>query len=92
MIGEGIAAKLIGVVSGALLALVFDPPRSRTGFIRRTVVAIVGGFIFGHIVLHFLEWPETTENMIAAWCISSASSWYVLGRARKLIDAYTKDN
>ena len=86
---EGVVAKVVGVLSGALLALVFDPPRSRTGFIRRTVVAIVGGYIFGHVVLHLLEWPETTDNLIVAWCISSASSWYVLGKARKLIDAYT---
>lgn len=86
---EGVVAKVVGVLSGALLALVFDPPRSRTGFIRRTVVAVVGGYIFGHVVLHLLEWPETTDNLIAAWCISSASSWYVLGKARKLIDAYT---
>lgn len=91
MIGESLAAKLIGVVSGALLALVFDPPRSRTGAFRRTVVALVGGFIFGHIVLHFFEWPETAENLIAAWCISSASSWYCMGKARKLIDAYNKE-
>jgi hypothetical protein len=88
---EQIVAKVIGVLSGALLALVFDPPRSRTGFMRRTVVAVVAGYIFGHVVLHLLEWPETSENMIAAWCISSASSWYIMGKARKLIDAYTKE-
>jgi len=90
MIGE-IAAKLLGVLSGTLLALVFDPPRSRLGFLRRTVVAVIGGYVFGHVALNFFEWPETTENMIAAWCISSASSWSIMGRARKLIDAYTKE-
>lgn len=87
----GIVAKLLGILSGTMLALVFDPPRSRTGFVRRTVVSLIGGFIFGHIALNFFEWPETIENMIAAWCISSASSWYVFGKARKLIDSYTKE-
>lgn len=89
MIGEGIAAKAIGVLCGVVLSLVFDAPRSKAGFIRRTIVAIIGGGVFGHIVLHFMDWPADTENTIAAWCISSASSWYVMGRARQLIRAYS---
>lgn len=91
MIPEGIAAKVIGVVAGAFLALVFDPPRSRSGFVRRTAVAFVGGYIFGHLVLKSLGWDETWDNIIAAWCLSSYISWYVMGRVKKFVQNYRKE-
>lgn len=88
---DGLIAKLLGVASGAFLALVFDPPRSRMGFARRTAAAIVAGYIFGHVVLTFMEWPETYENVVAAFCTSAFLSWAAMGRVKKLVESYRKE-
>lgn len=88
---DGLIPKLLGVASGAFLALVFDPPRSRMGFARRTAAALVAGYIFGHIVLTFLEWPETYENVVAAFCTSAFVSWAAMGRIKRFIENYKKE-
>lgn len=92
MVSEGLAAKIIGVLSGAFLALVFDPPRSRLSFARRAGAAIVAGYIFGHLALAFMGWAETFENMMAAWCLAAFGSWSGIGRIKGLIETYKRDD
>ncbi|KAA3527033.1 hypothetical protein DXT89_13950 [Agrobacterium vitis] len=88
MEGEGIA-KLIGIIAGTFLSLVFVPPKTISGFIRRGASAIVFGFIFGHACLAFLianaGWEKTLENVSAAWTIASFSSWWGMGLYTKLV-------
>lgn len=86
MIESPMIAKLLGILGGTLLALVFIPPRTVSGFVRRTIAAIVFGFFFGHIVLAYLEWAPTDENITAAWAIASFSSWYLMGISRKVME------
>lgn len=84
-------AKIIGVLSGAFLALALSPPRTRMGFARRTAAAFVAGYVFGHIVLDYADWPETYENVVAAFCTSAFLSWAAMGRVKKLVESYRKD-
>ena len=88
---ESAISKIIGVLAGSFLALVLDPPRSRLGFIRRTGAAVVGGFIFGSLVLSFSGLTPTPENIMAAWCLASFGAWSGMGRLKKIIENYRKD-
>lgn len=91
MMDDGLIAKILGVCSGAFLALVFDPPRSRSGFVRRTTAALVAGYVFGHLVLAFMGWAETYDNVVAAFCISAFVSWAAMGRIKRFIESYKKE-
>lgn len=80
----GAIEKMIGIAAGAFLSLIFIPPKSVNGFVRRISAAIVFGWIFGHLFLALLlRWTESsdrsTEDVIAAWAISSFSSWIAMG-------------
>jgi hypothetical protein len=75
--------KLLGVLGGAFLALVFIPPRTIRGFLRRSLSAVVFGSLFGHLVLVKLEWPATDENIMAAYATASFTSWWLMGALKK---------
>lgn len=88
---DSTVAKIVGVLSGAFLSLSFDPPRSRLGFLRRGAAALVFGWTFGYSALELLEWPETYNHIVAAFCLASMLSWSAIGVLRKLVDAYKKE-
>lgn len=91
MLEEGTAAKLIGILSGTFLSLVFDQPRSRAGAIRRAAASVVFGWVFGSIVLSSLEWEPKYDNIVAAFCLCSMFSWSTIGVLKRLVEAYKKD-
>lgn len=86
MIEGPVTAKILGIVAGTFLALVFIPPRTVTGFVRRCFSAFVFGWLFGHVVLEHLSWAPTDENMAAAWAIASFASWWTMGVAKKVVE------
>lgn len=86
MIEGPVTAKAIGIVAGTILALVFIPPRSISGFVRRALSAVIFGWVFGHVVLDYLAWLPTDENVAAAWAIASFSSWYLMGLTKKVVE------
>jgi hypothetical protein len=86
MIGESIAAKVVGVLAGTCLALVFLPPRSIAGFIRRGVAALVFGGVFGPIINDYLQWPITDERVIASGAIAAFASWWLMGGIKKIAE------
>lgn len=88
---DNLIAKIVGVVSGAFLSLSFDPPRSRSGLIRRGASALVFGWIFGYATLELLEWPETYNHIVAAFCLASMLSWSAIGILKRMVEAYKKD-
>ena len=91
MMEDGLIPKLLGVFSGAFLALVFDPPRTRSGFARRLAASIVFGYIFGPMVLDFMDWQVQYDNVVAAFCTASFVSWSAMGLIRKAVDNYKKE-
>lgn len=89
---EWTKAKVIGVLSGAFLALALDPPRTRLGFARRTGAAVVAGYIFGHIILTYMGWELTYENVVAAFCTSAFIAWAGMGRIKRFVESYRRDS
>lgn len=79
-------ARVIGVLAGSFLSLVFSPPRSRAGALRRTGAAVVGGFVFGPIVMTYLGWDPTNENIIASSCVSAFTAWAGMGSVKKIAE------
>lgn len=86
MIGEGLAAKIIGILAGSFLALVFIPPRSVSGFFRRATAALVFGWVFGPVVHRYTGWDGELENVAAAGAIAAFCSWWLLGVGKRLAE------
>jgi fluoride ion exporter CrcB/FEX len=77
------------VVAGTFLSLVFVPPRSRMGLVRRFSAAVVVGLLFGGIVRHFLvkymETAPTAEHTYAAFAVAAFSSWWAMGMFTRIV-------
>jgi hypothetical protein len=91
MITESLIAKIIGVISGACLALIFIPPRSISGFIRRSTAAVVAGMTLGTPTRLYLGWEADAESVIAAFCIAAFCSWWGMGLAKRILESYKKE-
>lgn len=77
-------AKIIGVLSGAFLALVFIPPRTVSGFFRRASAAVVAGLTLGTPARLYLGWDADVESIIAAFCIAAFCSWWAMGSIKRI--------
>lgn len=89
MITESLILKFIGAFAGTVLALVFIPPRSISGFIRRAVASLMCGPIFAPVAHTYLNWPGAWEHWLASAALVSFISWWTMGlviaAARKLL-------
>lgn len=81
-------ARIAGVISGAFLALVFIPPKTKLDAVRRTAAALVFGWVFGHLALDYFEWGRSFENLAASYAVAAGGSWWIMGAARKF---FSKD-
>ena len=79
MIPESVILKVSGALSGTVLALVFIPPRTIAGLIRRTVASLICGPIFSPITHGYLRWPDEWQHWLAAAALTSFVSWWLLG-------------
>lgn len=70
--------RALGVISGSVLALVFIIPKTKMEAVQRALVSLVAGAIFTTPLREYLDWLETTENIIAAGCLASFSSWWAM--------------
>lgn len=83
---EWFGAKIIGIIAGSFLALVFLPPRSIPGFVRRALSALVFGWVFGPVIHDYFQWPLTDERIIASGAIAAFSSWWLMGAGKKVAE------
>lgn len=84
-----IAVKALGSLGGAVLALVFQPPKDTRDFIIRSVFAFLCGVLFGDPVRQqYLNWPETWQMWVASAAIVALGSWWAWGAAIRIIGAY----
>jgi hypothetical protein len=83
---EWFGAKIIGIIAGSFLALVFLPPRSIPGFVRRALSALVFGWVFGPILHEYFQWPITDEKVIASGAIAAFGSWWTMGAGKKIAE------
>lgn len=80
MIAEGTAAKIIGILAGSILALVFLPPKTIKGFMQRLASAIIFGAVAGApLRIHYLGWDEDFDSIIGAFALASFCSWWAMG-------------
>lgn len=94
MIPEGMIIKFAGAFSGTVLALVFIPPRTIAGLIRRSVASLICGPIFSPVAHSYLVWPNSWEHWLAAAALTSFISWWCMGvvvaGAKKLLGDKTQ--
>lgn len=88
---DGVRGKIIGVLVGALLALLFNPPRSRVGFIRRALASIFFGWAFGHVPLATFKIEPTYDNIVASFTVAAFGAWAAMGRITKYVEDFKKE-
>lgn len=87
-LAAAMAIKLVASMCGAVLALIFQPPKTKAEFWTRTAFSIVSGFIFGGQTREYLKWPVTMDTDIAATCLTALLSWWIMGALVRLIEAW----
>lgn len=96
MITESILIKILGAVAGAIMALVFIPPKTFNGLVRRTTASLIAGPIFSPVVHSYMTWQNTLEYWLAAAALTAFVSWWVLGvvvnAAKKIIGMKTDEH
>lgn len=83
-----LAVKFAGSVAGAALALIFAPPRTIRGFLRRGFASIVCGMVFAPYARSKLGFHPDNEGLMAAACIASFAGWWVMGTSVRIIQAW----
>ncbi len=80
--------KFMGAAAGAALALVFVPPKTRQGFVRRLTAALIFGTVFANYVRGYLGFDQDQEGLIAAACLTGFVSWWLMGAIKRAADAW----
>ncbi len=81
--------KGLGAVSGSVLALIFQPPKTTNDFKVRAAFSVVSGMIFADpIRQQYLHWPETWQMWLASTALVSLASWWVMGAAIRVLGAW----
>lgn len=80
-----VGIKIAGAFVGAIIALVFVPPRSRWGFARRLTAAMLFGPTFGPFAQEKLGFGD---GAFAASCLASIVSWSILGGLKRAADMW----
>lgn len=74
-----ILVRLFGAIIGSALALVFWPPRSRSGFLRRGGAGMVAGMVFTGYVHDRIGFSDDLEGVLQAACATAFVAWFVMG-------------
>lgn len=80
--------KLLGAAAGAALALVFAPPRTWGGFLRRLSAALIFGFIFAPQVRSWAGFPNDWEGTLGASCLAAFVSWSAMATIIRAVQAW----
>ncbi len=71
--------------AGAVLALTFQPPKTRAEFVTRVVFSILSGLLFGDVVREYFKWAETWQMVTAAGALTAMLSWFIMGAVTRII-------
>lgn len=74
-----VIARLGGAVCGSAMALVYGPPASLQGFIRRGMAGLIGGSVFAPYIRERLGFTADWEGMLMAATLGAFASWHVMG-------------
>jgi len=75
----GMILKLLGSGAGAALALVFVPPKTYLGFVRRLTASLIGGMIFATPAREFTRFSDNWEGLVGGACLAAFASWWAMG-------------
>ena len=87
-VAVSILLKFLGAAAGAALALVFVPPRTPQGFVRRVTAALIFGTVFANYVRGYLGFDADAEGLVAAACLTGFVSWWLMGAIKRGADAW----
>jgi hypothetical protein len=79
MVTESLIIKFLGSFAGAILALVFIPPKTLSGFFRRSAASLITGPIFCPVTHAQMGWADTWEYWLASAALTAFISWWLLG-------------
>lgn len=85
---ETLTLKFLGAAAGAALALVFVPPKTKQGFVRRLTAALIFGTVFANYVREYLGFAVDAEGLVAAACLTGFVSWWLMGAIKRAVDAW----
>ncbi len=81
-------AKMVGALSGAFLALVFQPPKTKPEFFTRAVFSVVAGFLFSSPVAQYLKWEPTLETELASGALTALLAWWIMGAVVRIVGSW----
>lgn len=87
----GAIIKLLGAAAGAALALVFVPPRTHWGFVRRLLASLIGGFVFAPPMREFAGLQNDWEGTMGGACLAAFASWWAMGAIIRAIRMWKTD-
>lgn len=83
-----LAIKASSALAGAILALVFQPPKNRPEFVTRAIFSVVAGIVFSVPVRDWLKWAPTIEHDIAAAVLTAMLSWFLMTAIVRVIGTW----
>lgn len=75
---EDIGAKIMGAFWGAVVALLFMPPKTKQEAARRGLATIIMGTIATPVLFLYFGWPMTTDFIVASSAAIACLSWFLL--------------
>ena len=84
----GLGVKLASAFLGAIMALVFQPPKNQAEFITRGLFSLIAGMVFSDPARDWLKWPDTVQYHVAAAALTAMLSWWLMGMLVRIIGAW----
>lgn len=84
----GFGVKLASAFLGAVMALVFQPPKNRAEFTTRALFSIICGVVFSDPVRDWFKWPDAAQYHVAAGALTAMLSWWIMGAVVRIIGAW----
>lgn len=88
---EGLIIKAIGASIGSALALVFTPPRTWSGFIRRVVAGLGCGIVFAPYARDWAAFSKDWEGLLGSATLMAFVSWSAMSALTRLVRAWRKE-
>ena len=87
----GLILKWVGSTCGAVLSLLFMPPRNWREFRRRTGFALIRGMVFASPVRDYTALSNDAEGLVAGATVAAAVGWIAMETLVRLVRAYKRE-
>lgn len=75
-IWEIVALRLTGGAGGSIIAVAIVQPNTLPGFFKRLLVSMTSALMLTPVLMDYLGWLQTPDNLVAASCIVAALAWW----------------